>query len=262
HIQDSVLKILAEFDSVCLGDLPVDSQMSRFDKKYIFPGFLIPEIVRKATGTYKVLEIANKRLLEYRTQYFDTPQYNMYHDHHNGKGERYKIRLREYVDSKDTFLEIKHKTNKGLTIKQRIVVPEVSIYGENARYLIRTTTPYSTDDLMPSLSTEFKRFTLLNNKSWERITLDLCLDVWQNGEKHTLPWLGIAEVKKSNPHVKVMFKDILSDSNIHPRNFSKYCTGLAYLNRNIKINNFKANLLILKNFENEHYNHIEHLAGN
>jgi hypothetical protein len=41
--------------------------------------------------------------------YFDTDSKRFYHDHHNGKVKRTKIRMRNYVESNLTFLEIKKK---------------------------------------------------------------------------------------------------------------------------------------------------------
>ena len=43
----------------------------------------------------------------------------MFHNHHNGKLNRYKIRFRDYINTKNSFLEVKFKTNKGETIKSR-----------------------------------------------------------------------------------------------------------------------------------------------
>ena len=44
----------------------------------------------------------------------------LYHDHHNGKLNRYKVRRRRYIDTDTEFLEVKLKNNKKRTIKSRI----------------------------------------------------------------------------------------------------------------------------------------------
>ena len=258
HIQKSAINLLANFLPIFLEDIPTDSQMSRFDRKYIFPGFMIPSLIKKANGSYRVLEINGKRILEYKSQYFDTPDFGMYHAHHNQKAERYKIRIREYVESKEFFLEIKKKTNKGLTIKHRIPQDEPSISNKQAKDLIRNFSPYSAEVLKPSVSTDFKRFTLVNKNGWERITLDSCISLCHNDKNLVFPWLGIAEIKKPDQHTMVKFEEILKEKGIRPRNFSKYCIGMASMNETIKSNNFKENLLSIKQFENEYFNHFKH----
>ncbi len=51
---------------------------------------------------------------------FDTPEFELFRWHHAGGRNRYKVRARQYVESRYTFLEVKHKTNKQHTVKSRL----------------------------------------------------------------------------------------------------------------------------------------------
>ena len=46
-----------------------------------------------------ILTIDNKKIACYKTLYFDTKYFDFYHHHHNNKVNRYKVRIRKYVDS-------------------------------------------------------------------------------------------------------------------------------------------------------------------
>ena len=64
-------------------------------------------------------EIDGQRLTAYDTLYYDTLDLQMYLRHHDRQLRRQKIRVRTYVDSQLTFLEVKNKSNKGRTLQAR-----------------------------------------------------------------------------------------------------------------------------------------------
>jgi hypothetical protein len=248
---DSISDKTLSFNPIYLSELPPESQMMRYDLKFIFPGNLIPDILESTSKNYRILEINEKRVLNYKSHYFDTPEFNMYIDHHNGKGERFKVRIRMYIDTEDKFLEIKKKSNKGLMIKNRVEVKDINNLNEKARNLIKDHTPYDPELLRKTLQTSFCRLTLVNIRNEERITIDFNLNLSHQNKNISLPGLGIAEIKKSDRHQVTHFEQTLTGHNIKPTNFSKYCMGLTLLNEEVKHNNFKRNVLILKKIENE-----------
>ena len=99
----------------------------------------------------------------YRTLYFDSPEFELFRRHHAGMLNRYKVRSREYVDSQLAFLEVKHKTNKGRTIKQRIQTSALAdeIEKETAEFL-QTAYPFNPANLEPKLWVEYDRITLVS----------------------------------------------------------------------------------------------------
>ena len=83
--------------------------MSRTDTKFAFKANKMPLLLQKLLPFYRVLAIDGKLIHDYKSLYYDTDDRKFYLDHHNGRVNRNKIRFREYVGSKLTFLEIKLK---------------------------------------------------------------------------------------------------------------------------------------------------------
>ena len=110
------------FESITLSEMDNVKLMNRTDTKFAFSANYLPEILSRMRNFYKVLEIDNERVHSYRSLYYDTDDRKFYLDHHNQRVNRNKVRFREYVGSKLTYLEIKHKNNKGKTIKKRTKV--------------------------------------------------------------------------------------------------------------------------------------------
>ena len=97
--------------------------MERVDDKYTISYEELKNILDNISNEYFCLEIDGKRSFSYQTEYLDTSENILFKNHQNGKLNRYKIRFRDYIESKKTFLEIKFKCNKGVTKKTRIRIP-------------------------------------------------------------------------------------------------------------------------------------------
>ena len=119
----------------------------------------------------------------------------MYSAHLNGKLNRYKIRVREYIDTNAKYLEVKFKSNKQRTIKKRIKVEtDEIIFSEDSKKLLNKINLYKSEDLEPKLQTEFSRLTLVHKNKNERLTIDLSIK-YSNLKEHCteFPFLVIAE---------------------------------------------------------------------
>ena len=117
-----LIKQISLFEPISLSEMDSVKLMNRSDTKFVFSNQTLLQTLPKLQGYYRVLEIENIRLSSYQSLYYDTEDFQFYHQHHNGKTNRNKVRYREYIDSGISFLEIKHKNNKGKTIKKRIPV--------------------------------------------------------------------------------------------------------------------------------------------
>ena len=95
------------------------SLLRRYDQKFTLNTSQFQVVFPLLAEDYHCLTIENQQLFEYTTDYYDSNDYSMFQNHHNGKLNRYKIRFRDYVNTKNSFLEVKFKTNKGETIKSR-----------------------------------------------------------------------------------------------------------------------------------------------
>jgi hypothetical protein len=221
--------------------------MNRTDTKFIFNINNFDAIMSELMEHYKVLEVEGQRISRYETLYYDTEKYSLYNEHHKGKLNRYKIRHRTYVESKIGFLEVKFKNNKGRTIKTRISKHTVPLAweGESENFL-SSALPFSPQSLVPVIWINYSRLTLVNKHSPERLTIDLGLEFVKDQKTQKLNKLVIAEVKQEKRQASP-FMNVMKKYHIREGSISKYCMGIAFTVDNVKKNNFKSKLQIIKN---------------
>jgi len=248
----SISSLISKFTPISLSEMESVKLMNRIDTKYAVPLSALPAILEAVQGDYFVQEIDGKRIATYDTMYYDTESLDMYLRHHDRQLVRQKIRVRQYVDSDLTFLEIKRKNNKGRTKKKRITVPGFAITGDTIGHgkqdwsvedFIAAKSRYHWAEITPHLSTRFHRITLVNKAKTERLTIDLDL-VWKNvisGEEKTYQDLVIIELKRDGNVPSSMTK-IMIEQHHHPFKISKYCIGTALTSPNLKRNRFKAKI--------------------
>jgi DNA-binding PadR family transcriptional regulator len=238
---------LAGFDKISLEEMSGIRLMSRIDSKYVVGLRDLYEILNRLEKDYFIQEIAGKRIFDYATLYYDTPGYEMYLAHQNGKLNRLKIRTREYTESHLCFLEIKMKSNKGVTEKIRIKHDRPDrIAGEGCHSFLRGNSPYTTSALEPKLWSYYRRITLVNKQKTERLTMDLDLrfqnDITQQIVE--LPRIAIVEIKKGGDSPSPAL-DLLSKMKMKASSVSKYCVGVALTEPEVKKNKLKSKLLML-----------------
>lgn len=153
--------------------------MNRVDTKYLVDERRCMELLELAADQYYVQIIDDCRACRYATLYYDTPQWDMYHLHHNRRLTRQKIRTRTYVETGVTYLEIKSKSNKGRTHKRRMALDRslfaAAATDTAAADFLRREARYAPETLSPSLATRFVRVTLVNHAMTERLTIDFDL---------------------------------------------------------------------------------------
>ncbi len=239
---NELVPILKKFQPITLEEMDSVMLMSRMDVKYYFHASILKNILEKASKYYKILEIKNQRQFQYLTTYFDTPDFRMYQDHHNGKLNRYKIRQRHYVLTGTEFFEVKHKTNKGWTLKSRIRNDNNKYLNEITNTFLKDNSPYSNSVLHQILVNDFVRITLVNNIIRERATLDYGIAFSNFNEKSELPHLGVVEIKQDFRSDKSILLNIMRDFRIKPDGISKYCIGVATLCKGLKTNMLKQKI--------------------
>ena len=213
-------------------------------------------ILDEVKYSYKILEVDGIRFSHYETLYYDTDAFLFYTRHHNGKKNRWKIRKRSYLDSHQSFLELKFKTNRGRTQKQRTGIPVlgVELNGDEEKYI---GTKSGIDfHLYPQLKNRFTRLTLVNSEITERITIDLELSFeWRNRVKD-LGQIVIVEVKQEVRNRFSPFSQALKKRHVREENISKYCLGIAMLVPFVKKNNFKEKLIKVNKLELIKYDNV------
>ncbi|MDR2854159.1 MAG: polyphosphate polymerase domain-containing protein [Prevotellaceae bacterium] len=242
---EAAMPSLSAMQTITLDEMKNIHLMDRVDSKFVTNIALLPYLLEEMLPYFKVQITNNSSVAPYATQYFDTPDLGMFLMHHNGKLNRQKIRIRSYIDSNLSFLEIKNKNNKGRTSKKRIRVQASHIDSiddlKEDKNFLNENSLFSSDSLVPVLANNFNRMTFVNTKATERITIDVNLS-FQNyitGNKSVLENLMILELKQDGLQHSD-FREILSRLRIRSSSFSKYCMGTFLTNANVKSNRMKG----------------------
>lgn len=249
---------LSRFQKISLEEMSHIRLMSRVDLKYVVTVTQLKEILTQLEGEYFAQEVLGHRLCDYVTLYYDTPGYEMYLAHMNGKLNRQKIRTREYKESHLCFLEIKTKSNKGVTEKIRIRQerPE-DIKNDGCGIFLKGNTPYTSDAIEPKIWSYYRRITLVNKNKTERMTIDLDLRFQNDGSNQIaeLPNIAIIEVKKT-PDSNSPALDFFSRMHLKQSSLSKYCIGVALTEDAVKKNKLKSKIIMLNKITPINYESI------
>ncbi|MFA7562434.1 MAG: polyphosphate polymerase domain-containing protein [Methanoculleus sp.] len=217
--------------------------LNRVESKYLMTVGQCKRLIQAISDSYRVLEVRDVKIGRYETRYYDDNSFTSYIQHHNGKGNRYKLRLRHYETSGETYLEVKKKSNKGSTEKQRIKTswPPAEFLPEEERFL-EATFPYDCREFHPVLRTVYERSTLVSTEFPERITFDTAVQFGNGKRDISYPGLVIGEVKREKSVKNSPAQRALRSMGIQERSFSKYCVGVSLLHGQLKHNRFKPNL--------------------
>ncbi|MEY4288088.1 MAG: hypothetical protein RLZZ30_176, partial [Bacteroidota bacterium] len=106
---NEISELLNLFESISLDEMDKKSKlMNRMDTKFAFTKETLLNVLPPLSLHYHVLKIEETTTPHYESLYFDDEKFSFFKDHHNGKGDRFKVRIRKYVESNIFFLEIKH----------------------------------------------------------------------------------------------------------------------------------------------------------
>lgn len=246
---------LNHFNTTTLESLDVIKLLKRYDTKFLFCRDKLPAVFDFLSDYYYVLEIKNRRYFQYESLYYDTDDFYFYHQHHNKKYDRYKIRFRKYIDSNQCYFEVKHKNNKRKTIKSRLLLDDNRDYNElseESKLFARNSMFFNNGDIIdrikPKLEVSFDRITFANLENKERLTIDVNLAFTnKNSFQKKIDNLVIAELKSEKYSYNSLFTQYLKGLKIYPARFSKYCMGIAITEKDIKYNRFKKKILKLNN---------------
>lgn len=245
-------KLLSEFEPITLEKMGKVKLMNRIDTKFVTNIHKLLQLLPLLKENYYVQAVDGASMNGYHTVYFDTVDFSMYVNHHNGKKTRQKVRMREYMDTGDFFLEVKRKSNKGRTKKKRIQIPDLENYDrEEASEFLARESWFKYHNLNPHLENRFRRTTLVNKAGTERLTIDTSLGFHNciTGVSKDMEGLVIIELKQDGNYPSFV-RPLLRDLRIFPTGFSKYCIGSALTNPTLKQNRFKERLTMVNKLLN------------
>ncbi len=236
----AVLAPVDRFDPIGLDDLVERaSLLSRVDRKYVVPAAELPRLLAAAPSSARVLEIGGSRTFGYRSTYLDTPDRLSYLLAGRRRRRRFKVRTRSYLDTGTSWLEVKTRRARDLTVKERVAHHDVAVDGPLtpdgrvfvADRLAAAGIPVDADALEPVLVTAYLRSTLFLPESRSRVTIDTELG-WTTLTRtdHTdLDRSSLAVVETKSGSSPSGFDRLLWTRGHRPRQISKYGVGMAAL---------------------------------
>jgi len=244
--------LLKRFEPISLQEMDSVRLMNRTDTKFMVSRAQLEDMLRHLGSNYRILEVGDVRLSRYQTLYFDTVDFRCYRQHHNGKRNRFKIRKREYMESRLSFLEYKEKTNKGRTIKSRIKLGSIAESIDEKENAFIDERSREHHDYEPKLWNSFGRITLVDTSAGERLTIDTDITFQFENRSAGIPELVIIEVKRDEQSGASEVLRQLKHQLVRPESMSKYCLGVALLYPEMKSNNFKQKLLKIEKIKLAH----------
>jgi hypothetical protein len=242
------LDALAGLEPVALDELMASAELQvRHDRKYLVPTGLVGDLVADliagagAGAGSRVLTIDGAHCFRYRSVYFDTVDLASYLSAARRRPRRFKVRTRSYLDSGDCLLEVKTRDARGRTIKHRHpydIEHQAQLTDDGRRFVSTVDQAAATADvLQPTLTTGYRRATLLLPGARARVTIDIDL-TWSHpgSPAHHLDLAGLAIVETKTPGPPCPFDRALWSAGRRPVTISKYCTGLAALTPHLPAN--------------------------
>jgi hypothetical protein len=237
---------LNKFSAINIADCAKIDFSDSTESKFILSAKKLKKVLEEIKGDYYILQIKDKRIFKYTNEYYDTEDYKMYLAYHNGNGTRYLIKNNEVEGVKNRSIEIKCQSNKGEVSKVKRKAKGNDI--DNSVYIkqfVQEHTPYNPSILKKTLKNKFYRIVLVHKKNKEKISIDLNLKISNTKNKKKLPHLAIVEVKQERFSLYSDFVLSLRKYNVQRTSLSKYCIGVALLNKDVKKNKYKSKLLAI-----------------
>lgn len=250
-------QLLEELEPITLEQMEEIRLMNRTDTKFVTTKERLARLLELCQGHYFAQFHCGKKIANYTTTYWDTQDHLFYMEHHNGRSPRQKVRVRTYMDSDDTFLEVKTKNNHGRTKKKRIGVASQQISADEVGRMkggdivtdefLQNMVRLGVADMHPTVQNQFHRITLVNYGKTERLTIDYDIHFhnYETELDNNVGNLVIVELKRDG-NVFSPILSLLRQLRIKPNGFSKYCIGTVMTNREIKQNNFKMKMTRLR----------------
>lgn len=213
---------------------------TRVDKKFLLNSGQFTELMGRLGEDFRIMQIGERRLFNYESVYFDTPELEMFTAHKQGRRRRYKIRTRTYADSGLCMFEAKFKGLRGQTVKHRIPYEVRNRNGiteeaeEFLRERLRTEYNQEMPELLPVMRSDYVRGTFVNPLDEERLTCDVNLVYSQDGSVVHGPDLFVIETKTADGRGAA--DTALAKMGIRPVSMSKYCIGIALLHPQLAAN--------------------------
>lgn len=257
EIDARINDLLQQLEPITLEQMSSIRLMNRTDTKFVTSKENLARMLELAQGKYYAQYNNDSMIANYMTTYWDTEGHRFFLEHHNGRAPRQKVRVRTYMDSGISFLEVKTKNNHGRTKKKRVEVPsqQIDVQGANGEF-VESLVHQGLTEMHPTVRNQFHRITLVNYGKTERLTIDYDVhfhNMETGNDAETGPLVIIELKRDGNVYSPVL--EILRTLRIKPSGFSKYCIGSVMTNRSLKRNIFKEKMITLSKLAHTRINY-------
>ncbi|MCV2394944.1 polyphosphate polymerase domain-containing protein [Actinotalea sp. M2MS4P-6] len=203
---------------------------TRVDRKYLVPLELADQLVGEAVPHGRVLTIDGRTGFGYESVYFDTDDLAAYRAAAGRRRHRFKVRTRTYLDSGHSVLEVKTRGSRGETVKERITHDAETTTLDRAGIAFieeRIGDLVGDRELVPTLTTRYRRTTVVDAAVPMRMTIDTDLRCGDGADEVGLDGMAIVEVKsgaRATPADRWLWAH-----GVRPLAISKYAVGVAAL---------------------------------
>jgi VTC domain. len=213
---------------------------TRVDRKFLLTAAQFTALTVSLDRRFRILEIDGLRTFRYESVYFDTPDFDQFRAHRQGRRKRYKVRSRTYKDTGLSMFEVKTKGRRGATVKHRlpqgsqeagVLTPRGQAFLAEvlaSEYGLRV--PH----MLPVLDSAYVRGTFVNPEDGERLTCDVDLVYADDRNRLRGPDLVVVETKSADGRGAA--DRALAGMGIRPVSMSKYCIGMALLHPELPAN--------------------------
>lgn len=213
---------------------------TRIDRKYLVPPDAFTRLVTCLGRSHRVLEIGGLRTFRYESVYFDTATLEAYLGAARGRRRRFKIRTRTYLDSDACRLEVKREGGREQTIKERVDHPvgARTVLDDHDRRFVAERVALSdgsVDTLEPTLTTTYRRMTLVDLGSGSRVTCDAGLELTDPGGRSAAMADHVLVETKAAGSAGAADR-VLWHAGVRPVRISKYAVGMAALRPDLPAN--------------------------
>ncbi|MGH2988044.1 MAG: VTC domain-containing protein [Solirubrobacterales bacterium] len=231
---------LTRFDPIALAALERVAELGdRMEVKYIVGVDQLEAMLCALVPSHRILEIDHRRIFRYSTTYYDTPDLLTFREHGSDRRRRFKTRRRRYLDTGREMLEVKLKGRRGCTVKHAVPYEGGDQLDAAALDFVRgiLRAEYGRElptPLVPALSVDCRRITLVETERGERVTCDIAVAL---GDLRLAP--GYAIVESKSTAARAAADRALRELGARPvKRCSKYCLGVALTRPAQRANDF------------------------
>jgi hypothetical protein len=221
------------------------------DLDFLFSNKLLEKLIKCNKESYDLVKSGDLNYQIIRILYFDTPNNRFFTDAHNTKRNRYNVCYRHYIESDTTFLEVKYLNKKGIRKRKKLKINSIksNLNDEELLFLKKVMPGKLIKKLQPRLSINYKRITLIDKNSRDKIILDTDIEYLYNDLEFKSMNLTYCKITQEKAAKNCDFLKSLKNFGVREEQINKYVFGMSIFGER-KSNYYKNKIKkILRNYD-------------